>query len=901
MNLKWLLFLIIWIPSLVLATSESDEDTKITVIYEDSNTSKNADDAFLPKIEEIFQSSLLTNGLNSGADVINRSVESLMEVVFYNLMDNEAIYKLTEDSWLTLRGERKVYSTAVGGYVVVDQINFGPNYYKELWKIHEIPINLGIDGSVQLLEIYPRSDAGRIWQSEELPPWRKWLNNWFGLLPLLTRILPPSFNSNELYDPARQVEASYSFPLSVDSFYSMPIGSIRSYGLTGGVKIPLNLTGFIDAKTQSFLSNLTNVAAGVPYTIFTNGIYRINVLRKSKDLVWVGLSTIKQTGHSLAGIVGNTLYVLGNAIPSIPWAGLPVPLFPIDIGLTNALRKKYDQLFEFDMSKDTARQAYLKAVKGDFELAGQMSGLAKGLNETGVTYHFLKTSRSIDSNFKTSRNVFVTRQGRIQSKSKAEVKIKDNEGEFHILEASEDVEDTNWDLLVGNEEIRNRLQVEMNVEKISINSESQNERPYKYIYARDKEHNILSLNLQIKDRYTDTLEYITYVEMLKNFLKRDLSFLPKFPKIDLRRSQNRRKSLYLVDPGLERFSIHSIPLVLGRFNSTASIKLGDKELKNILNKSENEVWRACAVAFDLDPLDWSDAKSRSSLLKNLLWLRRFVMYPLRLFNVRSFESDSIAEMRNFVSRLRAIRKNGEPEENLDAFDELFSSDHPDRIAIALLELAGVDTTQRSVSFYTKPATYLDSQLKNRFGNLNGVNRSYGRKRVEEKRLHVIKEKLSSFFPTGIKDHKIRPHILSIEVLNEANDILSKTDKAMKDIVIKLKCNKMVNLSSAKIYVKLEHAGKVQIGNLVLIEDVAELSEIENDLKLSDDKNTLYEHKFTFYLNGIYSPFESFILTKALEFGGEFQLTISVSSEGDVWSDEKTLTFGYRNGNLAKPE
>ena len=73
-------------------------------------------------------------------------------------------------------------------------------------------------------------------------------------MPLLELILPPSFNVNEMYDPFHRVEVPFTFPLSIETARSMDLGSIKSYSISGGINLGVELGvgihGFKDQVTS---------------------------------------------------------------------------------------------------------------------------------------------------------------------------------------------------------------------------------------------------------------------------------------------------------------------------------------------------------------------------------------------------------------------------------------------------------------------------------------------------------------------------------------------------------------------------------------------------------------------------------------------------------------------------
>ena len=314
----------VWIASWLLIASpawgQSDEaevgpkeTTSVQITFDESDSEDNSQ-SIAPPIEQLFKNPALSAGLASGADAINRSVESLLDALFYSLLDNDLRYDMTDHSWFSANLQRDVFSAPSGAYIVVDRIDMGPRYSREMWRVHDIPVTLGVEGSVEVLQIYLRSDGMRLAEQSELPVWRRLVNNWFGLLPLASALLPPSFNENELYDPLRQAATPFIFPLEIETFYDMPVGSIRSYAISGGATYSLGFEGLIDKTTRDALETLEGLKESLPYQIFVRGEHRINVLRRGEHKAWVGMSKINRAGHSISTVLGNTLFLLSGSI-----------------------------------------------------------------------------------------------------------------------------------------------------------------------------------------------------------------------------------------------------------------------------------------------------------------------------------------------------------------------------------------------------------------------------------------------------------------------------------------------------------------------------------------------------------------------------------------------------------
>jgi hypothetical protein len=192
-------------------------ETTSTIIEYDDSTPDESDITSVRPIERLFKNPIFASGISSGADAINQSIETLMESLFYNLMDNKLKWPLTDSANINLGFTRDVFNARSGAYVVVDRFGIGPDYSRELYRYNGIPVTLGANQSTDVYDIYLRNDPMRVIDNKNLPWWRIATNNWFGALPLLEAILPPSFNPNEMYDPLKRLESPFTFPLSIPS------------------------------------------------------------------------------------------------------------------------------------------------------------------------------------------------------------------------------------------------------------------------------------------------------------------------------------------------------------------------------------------------------------------------------------------------------------------------------------------------------------------------------------------------------------------------------------------------------------------------------------------------------------------------------------------------------------
>ena len=171
-------------------------------------------------VRRIVRNPTLASGLTSGARSINQTVDSLMETIFYNIMDQTQTFTANADLRLETNFSRIVNETSMGTYIISDQFRLGPMYQKEINRISNVGIHLGSDSHIFVRNIYHRTNALRAYERHNLPLWRSIFNQWFGILPFLANILPPSFNQEELYDPITYLKTPFLAPYDIDSAHA---------------------------------------------------------------------------------------------------------------------------------------------------------------------------------------------------------------------------------------------------------------------------------------------------------------------------------------------------------------------------------------------------------------------------------------------------------------------------------------------------------------------------------------------------------------------------------------------------------------------------------------------------------------------------------------------------------
>lgn len=886
---------------------------------DDSSVSKEM--RYTPPIQTIASNPVIAMTLASGADAINRSVDSLMDSLFYSLLDNERLVSINDDVWFQLGLNREVYSTSSGSFVVFDRFRVGPNYLKELARFHDVPIKLGVDANTEILQIYLRSDGLRVHELEKLSFWRKAVNQWFGFLPFLAAVLPPSFNQNELYDPLKQAYTPFSFPFDVRGFYEMPIGSIRSYAISGGARIFAELGERIPSEGREFLERVGKFRAPLPYSVFVRGEHRINVLRRGENIAWVGIKNIRRTGHAITSLIGDRFDVLRGSISAKIgrwnwiWQGRPVNILPIDLNIEQAFGAFFDQVYEFDLTMAPAREAYKAAVKGDFVPSRLRYLEAKEQKKTtGVDFHFARNQSRREFVFDNGPNVALLRTRRSSGLGKADVEVTDKEGKFYILEASHDVSDQSWNVLVGEKEKRFQQSVELRVKKVIKqdkvdNSDTLKERHF-YVFDSGPDPYRLTVVLNIQDRNVVGSDLADYIKILRDVSGLALEQLPSVKVRDPIAESEYRRTRFFSGPDLIPFSLHVTPAFLGRFGAQLLMSFSGKDLEQILESSEDEVLAAFAEANNLDKRLWAEKVTNYSFFDFLWAMSSYVIAPLRLINLRWEKIDAMKEGMNLVHSLRILKKKVSPEEMLEGFGRLIDTSYPGSLLKSLLLLADSNKVSRRIVFSTESKGRGSEEEKQAFSKMNNMVFTGGRPVPAPSRYSRSKEKLAGFYLDRPQGGENRPQILRIDVVSrevptslqflqggtvgwsqwDPHDAGIQDRHVLMNVVVK----GAPTVGSIKLFIKIEQAGRLKVGKLELAERVVEVP------RLSMTNEPVDKGSYELYLTGPLSPLKGFLLDRAVRQGDQFHVSVSCSIDGVEWGDSRSFEFIYENGKLMSP-
>jgi hypothetical protein len=210
----------------------------------------------------------------------------------------------------------------------------------------------------------------------------------------------------------------------------MPIGSIRSYAISGGARVFAEIGQRLPGEAKDFLNRLGKFRAPIPYSVFIRGEHRINVLRRGENTAWVGIKNIRRTGHAITSLIGDRFELLKGLLSAQilkwnwVWQGRPVNLLPIDLNVEQALGVLFDQVYEYDLSKVPAHEAYRAAVRGDF-VPSQLKYLEakdRGI-DSGVDFHFARHQSRKERLFDNGPNVAFFRTRRSSSLAESDIEV----------------------------------------------------------------------------------------------------------------------------------------------------------------------------------------------------------------------------------------------------------------------------------------------------------------------------------------------------------------------------------------------------------------------------------------------------------------------------------------------
>lgn len=872
-------------------------------IYKDfRQPSEQSRSANVDVLNRSIQNRALASGLASNANSINRTVDDLMESLFYSVMDQKLVWPATDTMALTTAYRRDVQATSIGTYVVVDNFRFGPDFFKEIGKIGGLPLGLQNQSSFFITNVTYRSDALRKAESEQVGYWRELVNNWFGFLPFLANILPPSFNPEELYDPIGYLQTPFLFPANANDTLQMPIGNVRSYGISGSTGPIIDLVGRSVKELQKDLS-LGDLTTRLPLSAFYEGQHQISVLHARDNEVWLALSEIRRMGALLSIDVGKRYLIFQKIFKW--WAGVPATIAPIDMDLERSTVFQIDEMYSYDLTKESARQALNEALNGKLAMSRKLGKVPDNdeLQEKGVVFQFRRFTTKDADTTQQGRSFYVLQSQRQFHLDVGESSTRDREGEFFSLDTENAIDDRDWNVLVGAEtvEYNLRLSVPVDKEHVSIKDGSKKRTTVYKLNTSREEPMALFAGLKIIDNFHDTRDHNRLMGILRKFSSLELNNLPDIPLYAKDVEHKYIQDEAFSNPMEERFRKEVPTTNLGKLEANAQIYFSHDIIVEIAKKSPEEFWRNFAIAFGVDPAYWADEGKQPSWGYYSNWMTSYALMPLRLMNFQSDFSDFVLEARRVRAALDELVDTNDPMKIVNGYRDLIDTLHPVEFVHALGLLAGPDRLPINVSFNTstseKREDSPDTRLtKKAFAKINDLNVRTSTPIPPIRRNQTVEDKLAAFSPGGFQNPKRLPKLqrltLYLEEKQGAEDQFSHQE-LFAELMVQ---DPPARNEKLPIYLRIEQAGVINIGRFVLTEELRDLDAIPpTDTRQKIGRVAIYRLPLT----GPEGLQKQDFLNQAILEGGAFDIFLSLSDQGMSWSAEQSLSFSIDHGLLKK--
>jgi hypothetical protein len=811
------------------------------------------EESFQAGFGRMFEDSPLSAGLASGSAFLNRSLQSFMELAFYRLLDRKVSLPLRSDLLMGIGFNREAYDTPFGEYVIVDSFFLGPEVTQSLQEANNLSVSLGVNGQLALYDIYLSSDPKRLEDSESSTWFESVLKNWLGLLPLLQGLLPAVFEPNEMYDPLNPLKSAFALPTSVGAFQAMPVGVIRSYDISGEISLPMDLTQRLPKSQSEKLRSFESLEPGMGYSIATKGSFRMSVLKRDKNTAWVGLEKSLAVSGNLGVSLGKKIRLLEGVMDSSLWKPVAIDFKPLDGTIVDSVAEIFSQVFEFDLRQSEARTAYVAAMKGDFKPAfAEHDQRMRNNQPTGVKYLFSQDEEKIENKKTISPDlVFLQKKTEFIS-SYSNVVYNDPSGRYYRMRGRVEDYSRHVDLLSGQEDSIHSADVYMRVHKLGEN-----------YFAEDAQDPFsVDFHYRIRDRFTDSQEYRSYIDQLRLLTDLPLASVPTFARREPERVIARRKNVEFQSPQSSHLFLHTTPTQLGHFSANAIVQFDQTALKKLIDTPFSE---------------FITHLSRYYRAENPSWFRYYLAYPSRFFFVHSPSSDYPAELSIIERALSSLRSAKDPFERLAGFRQLFSTRYPQYLVRTCIDIVGAESVSRSVQFFTKSSGNGNRETKDAYRQLsNKVFRSLKAPPPDDY-LKASEQVLREFNPNeGLIERGQRAHMGRI-ILEQAEDNQIRIRLFSQDTAPKI-----------KVYLRLAEQGPLDLVNFMLVEQVFELDAVANPTAENG-------REYVLALSGEDSPLRTSLFKNLLHLDGQYLVKLALRDDQLSWTSIKEIPFVVYQG------
>lgn len=837
------------------------------------------------ELQEAFsdiENKLVASTLRDGLKSLNDSIKTLMDSVFYSLMDRKVSLKINSNFSLGANYDREVQETALGSYVVIDQFHIGPELFKNLADLGAAPLNLTSDGGLTVTNITHQTDANRAIDQQDSNRFEATIKNWFGLLPVLDRILPVSFNPLELYDPIQYLKTPFLFPFEAKQINSLPLGTIRSITLSGGITLAIDAL-LPEQDTLKDIFKIENLTSIFPYGITKNGSHRINVMRKSHDITWLAITDANELGHQLTLDITSNYFALNKLFPS--FNGVKIPLSPIKQFYADLKIKTYDQIYEFDFRVPEAKIAYENAVRGHLVLADRLS--SKPQRYSGVAKKF--TRKILADEFRdfgahsayiiNHKNHSVVKSGL----SKINIKNKVN----YMMFAKSAMGSEVWDLAAGKDSYNLQTNFEILVKKKDKNKEDIENFE---TAAADRNPYQLITNFNFLNKTANTVDFNRTIKELNYYTGFSLKQIPKFNTNTNDEIQRHKSEVALLSPE-ERIKARSLqPHRLGHFQVSANVSFPYKSLI-LLKKADESILEKSLIEAFSKYYESAHFSASSNLFSTM---SSYLLNFLRIFEVQFPRLDFERESSRFKRNIAALKSSNDPKILIATYANMFDTPYSLQVIYALRRLVERQQGDISTSIHitTKPvgSATNSKSMRYKFKTLNSFQQHTSKTQIKSFTTNLIDMYIERFTNNTLASPIPTPVLKGISFYVHTGEFNNR--QLTSDISVKPVGNYDEGIYC---YLRLEETGVVDISRFRLGDKLIKLQKPKLDS--GKPKTT----PLNVDLSGDEGLFTSVALDEAFSKEKSYDFYVSLSEDKSNWSRPILIKLKFHNdGSITFP-
>jgi hypothetical protein len=250
-------------------------------------------------------------------------------------------------------------------------------------------------------------------------------------------------------------------------------------------------------------------------------------------------------------------------------------------------------------------------------------------------------------------------------------------------------------------------------------------------------------------------------------------------------------------------------------------------------------------------------------------------------------------VKHIVNSLAELRVAKTPLEVQEGFSQLLRIEYPEEFMRGIMRFLPREEIPRNLSFYIKPLGELGPGFKTQFEHINVKKYQSPLQKTDFDRYHIAQEKLTAFFPTNMHGLPRRPQISGVFIKASLPPGPTSADD-LPQFLVEVSAKGLKSTGAGKIYLRFENKGKVQLAKYVLLENIVESA--AQKPQWGPSKNLEYL-SYQLTIAKPENSLESLVYEQQFQLSNEFQLSLAVSSDGELWSDEKTFAFSYEKGKI----